>query len=53
VSFGTVEVDQSFGTVEQASLDDFMTEYEIPDAAVAAALNLNLDEVWDGILAIE
>lgn len=33
VSFGTVEVDQSFGTVEQASLDDFMTEYEIPDAA--------------------
>lgn len=33
VSFGTVEVDQSFGTVEQASLDDFMTEYELPDAA--------------------
>lgn len=33
VSFGTVEVDQSFGTVEQASLDEFMTEYEIPDAA--------------------
>lgn len=33
VSFGTVEVDQSFGTVEQASLDDFVTEYEVPDAA--------------------
>ena len=33
VSFGTVEIDQSFGTVEQASLDDFVSEYEIPDAA--------------------
>lgn len=33
VSFGTVEVTQEFGTVEQASLDEFMTEYEIPDAA--------------------
>jgi len=33
VSFGTIEIDQSFGTVEQASLDQFMTEYEIPDAA--------------------
>lgn len=33
ISFGTVEIDQSFGTVEQASLTDFMTEYEIPDAA--------------------
>lgn len=33
VSFGTVEVTQEFGTVEQASLDDFVTEYEIPDAA--------------------
>lgn len=33
VSFGTVEITQEFGTVEQASLNEFMTEYEIPDAA--------------------
>lgn len=33
VSFGTVECTQEFGTVEQASLNDFVSEYEIPDAA--------------------
>jgi len=35
ISFGTVEIDQQFGTVEQASLDEFVTEYELPDAAGA------------------
>ena len=43
VAFGTVEINQSFGTVEQASLNDFVTEYEIPDAAggIQALLLLN------------
>lgn len=33
VSFGTVECGNAFGTVEQASLNEFQNEYEIPDAA--------------------
>ena len=43
VSLGTVEINQSFGTVEQASLNDFVTEYELPDAAggIQALLLLN------------
>jgi hypothetical protein len=43
ISFGTVEVLQTYGTVEQASLDEFQTEHEIPDTAggIQALLLLN------------
>lgn len=46
ISFGTVEVLQTYGTVEQASLDEFQTEHEIPDTAGGIQVLLLLNPDW-------